>query len=243
MKNKLTVSLMGSLLFAFGALAQETAEQAAPVYSMSLKQAWVYGGSLMWVLAAMSVFGLALVFYFVLFLRESQIAPRAVVRDISAHLKADELTEARRICEDNPSPFTTIVVTALDTLRNAPKSDVSFLRDTVEAEGARQADSINGLTQLLLDLAAIAPMVGLLGTVMGMLKAFGSIAADAAAARPVVLAAGVSQAIVTTIFGLLIAIPAMACYAYFRRQASRQIAGLEGAVSQVATSLIDRYGK
>ena len=80
----------------------------------------------------------------------------------------------------------------------------------------------------LSDLAAIAPLVGLLGTVLGMFQAFGGIANDlAASARPVVLAQGVSQAIVTTVFGLVVAIPCLVFHAILRRRTARRIAGLE----------------
>ena len=90
----------------------------------------------------------------------------------------------------------------------------------------------------MLALATIAPLLGLLGTVLGMLTAFGSVASDIASAKPVVLAAGVSQALVTTIFGLFVAIPCMVFYAWFRRRVSRQIANLEAAASELVTALI-----
>lgn len=97
-----------------------------------------------------------------------------------------------------------------------------------EAEGARIAREANAAVDWLADVAAIAPLVGLLGTVLGMFKAFGGIASDVAAgAKPVVLAQGVSQAIVTTIFGLAIAIPCLLCHAYFRRRAMKRIAEIE----------------
>ena len=73
-----------------------------------------------------------------------------------------------------------------------------------------------------------------------MLKAFGSIAQDVAAAKPVILAQGVSQAIITTIFGLIVAIPCMVFYAYFRRRVSRMVALLEMAATEVMTLLITR---
>ena len=77
-------------------------------------------------------------------------------------------------------------------------------------------------------LAGALSRVGLLGTVLGMFRAFGGIATDVAAgAKPVVLAQGVSQAIVTTIFGLAIAIPCLLCHAYFRRRAMKRIAEIE----------------
>ena len=82
----------------------------------------------------------------------------------------------------------------------------------------------------LADIAAIAPLVGLLGTVLGMFQAFGGIASDVAAgAKPVVLAQGVSQAIVTTIFGLVVAIPTLVFHAIFRRRAQKRIGEIEAA--------------
>ena len=96
------------------------------------------------------------------------------------------------------------------------------------AEGGRIADAMMSSVDWLADIAAIAPLVGLLGTVLGMFQAFGGIASDVSAgAKPVVLAQGVSQAIVTTIFGLVVAIPSLAAYAVFRRRAQRRIGEIE----------------
>ena len=96
------------------------------------------------------------------------------------------------------------------------------------AEGGRIAARAYAAVDWLADIAAIAPLVGLLGTVLGMFQAFGGIASDVSAgAKPVVLAQGVSQAIVTTIFGLIVAIPSLAAYAVFRRRAQRRIGEIE----------------
>ena len=96
------------------------------------------------------------------------------------------------------------------------------------AEGGRIADAMMSSVDWLADIAAIAPLVGILGTVLGMFQAFGGIASDVSAgAKPVVLAQGVSQAIVTTIFGLIVAIPSLAAYAIFRRRAQKRIAEIE----------------
>ena len=96
------------------------------------------------------------------------------------------------------------------------------------AEGGRIADAMMSSVDWLADIAAIAPLVGLLGTVLGMFQAFGGIASDVSAgAKPVVLAQGVSQAIVTTIFGLIVAIPSLAAYAVFRRRAQKRTAEIE----------------
>jgi biopolymer transport protein ExbB/TolQ len=103
------------------------------------------------------------------------------------------------------------------------------------AEGGRIAERMTAAVDWLADIAAIAPLVGLLGTVLGMFKAFGGIASDVAAgAKPVVLAQGVSQAIVTTIFGLVVAIPCLLAYAFFRRRAMKRIAEIEERADEVS---------
>ena len=68
----------------------------------------------------------------------------------------------------------------------------------------------------LADIATVAPMVGLLGTVLGMIQAFNVIAFQTAVVKPILLAGGVSKAMVTTAGGLIVAIPIMIFYAYFR---------------------------
>lgn len=103
-----------------------------------------------------------------------------------------------------------------------------------EAEGARIAERAYAAVDWLSDIAAIAPLVGLLGTVLGMFQAFGGIASDVAAgAKPMVLAEGVSKAIVTTIFGLVVAIPCLLMHAVFRRRAAANVAALEEKADEV----------
>ncbi len=238
---------MAGFVFGLGIISELCAQSADPTtaaegaqsaYGMTFREAWQHGGWVMWVLAGMSVFAVALVFYFMTALRNGAIVPRELVSDILAKVRSNDLSEARRLSDRHPCPFSAIVQATLDCLRNVPQCDVNLLRGAAEAEGARQAESIQGQTQLLLDVATIAPLLGLLGTVLGMLRAFSSVAHDVASAKPVVLASGVSQAIVTTIFGLIVAIPCMAFYAWFRRRAGRQISNLEAATSEVVTSII-----
>ena len=249
MKTRMIPGMLACMGTVSCALAQTAAEAttAAPASlqaaGMSLKQAWEYGGWIMWVLAGVSVIALAMVLYFMTALRSNAIVPRALLTDVLAKIRANELNEVRRLCDRRPSPLSAVILTALDCLRNEPQCDVALLRDTAESEGSRQAESIQSQTEFLLDIATIAPLLGLLGTVLGMLVAFGSVASDVAAANPVVLAHVVSQAIVTTIFGLIVAIPCMAFYAWFRRRASRQISNLEAATSEVITAIIGMGSK
>ena len=226
--------------------AAEAAVAAAPAgsasYGMSLAEAWGAGGFIMWVLLGLSILMVALVIYFLCVLRSGAVAPRRLQSEVRNYLIEGDEGAARRLCEDHPSAFSSVALAALDCIRATQGGeDLQLLRDIVESEGARQADSMQSQAQLLLDLSAIAPMLGLLGTTLGMLKAFGAVAQDVmVAAKPVILAQGVSQAIITTIFGLVVAIPCMAAYAFFRRRASKLVGQLELASAEIVTAIAAR---
>ena len=136
---------------------------------MTFAEAWGYGGWLMWVLLAMSIAGLACCVYFILTLRADNVAPLRLRRDLPKYLMGDDPEEARRLCEDAPSPLAAVMLATLDAIRNAPHAGAPLIAQVAGSEGRRQAELIEGRTQWLLDIATIAPMVGLLGTVIGML--------------------------------------------------------------------------
>ena len=196
--------------------------------AITLKQAWVYGGPLMWVLAGLSVLALAKILVLLIAQRRGGLAPRSLVSDVFSRLQAKDYGETRRLCDRRPCAFSTLVLAALDAVRGTAPGAKPPVAQAVETAGAHVAERLQASVDWLADLAAIAPLVGLLGTVLGMFQAFGGIANDLAAnARPVVLAQGVSQAIVTTVFGLVVAIPCLLAYAFLRRRTARRIAGLE----------------
>ncbi|HMO03557.1 MAG TPA: MotA/TolQ/ExbB proton channel family protein [Kiritimatiellia bacterium] len=213
------------------------ATATATAETMTWAQILDAGGVLIYVLAAMSVIGLALVIYFVLVLRREQIAPAKLQDELRAHLAKGDFVGAEKTCLARPCALAAIALAAIRHKLRVGSTEPGQLRETMEGEGGRQATLIQNQTQYLLDIAIIAPMVGLLGTVMGMLKAFNSVALDMARARPLALAEGVSQALITTVAGLIVAIPAMVAYAYFRNRASRLISDLEAASADLAAEL------
>ena len=195
---------------------------------ITFTEAWNYGGPLMWVLAAMSVLALMIFFYLLLAHRKGALAPAVQVSDVLKRLSEGEDAEARRLCECRPTAFAVLALAAMDARQEMVAGRPSNGRNAIETAGGHLAARLNGTVDYLADLAALAPLVGLLGTVLGMFQAFGGSASDLAAnARPVVLAQGVSQAIVTTIAGLVVAIPALALHALLRRRTARRIAMLE----------------
>lgn len=195
---------------------------------MTLAQAWNYGGPLMWVLAALSVIALAIVLYLLFAQRREALMPRTLMSDVFSKLQVGDHGEAKRLCDRRPCAFAALALAALDAARGAAQGQQVDVSQAVETAGAHVAEQLQASVDWLADIAAIAPLVGLLGTVLGMFQAFGGIANDIAAnAKPVVLAAGVSQAIITTVFGLVISIPCLAFHAFLRRRTAKRIAGLE----------------
>ncbi|MBR3087205.1 MAG: MotA/TolQ/ExbB proton channel family protein [Kiritimatiellae bacterium] len=224
--------------------ATSGASTASAVYGMSFAEAWNSGGWIMWVLLGVSVFAVMLVIYFMFAFRESAVVPRRLVASVRESILEGDDVAARRLCEGRGGAFASVATVALDCVRaTSGGSDDELLRDLVRSEGSRFAESMQSQAQLLLDLSAIAPMIGLLGTTLGMLQAFGSIAQDVLlAAKPVILAQGVSKAIVTTIAGLLVAIPCMFAYAIFRRRVASLAGRLEAASAEIVTAIAARKG-
>jgi biopolymer transport protein ExbB len=205
--------------------------------SVTFSELFDRGGPLMWPLAALSVLAVAFVIYGFIAMREEQVVPRNLRRELLARLRTGSLREARAACGETACPMSEIALAALDYLETEDV-DPRLLKDLIEGEGARQAVSIQQQTQWLLDIAVIAPMVGLLGTVFGMIRAFNVVALDLAKAKPMLLAAGVSEALITTAAGLIIGIPAMAFHSYLRSRANKLISRLESVSTEILTLLL-----
>ena len=174
------------------------------------------------------VLALATVMYLLVAHRRGALAPRTLMSDVFSKLQVGDHGEARRLCERRPCAFASITLAALDAARGTPAGQRANVSTAIETAGAHVAERLQASVDWLADLAAIAPLVGLLGTVLGMFQAFSGIASDLAAnARPVVLAQGVSQAIVTTAFGLAVSIPCLIFHALLRRRTAKRIASLE----------------
>lgn len=236
--------VIGAWLFLCLALPMITwaaeAEGEAMRQSMTLLEIIQTGGWIMYVLGLMSIGGLALIVYFFIVLRPEQITPKKFTAELGNMLSSGRWDAARLACQNQPTPIGAVTLAALDYAENVDNPQPELMKEIIEGEGGRQAALVQNQTQYLLDIGVIAPMIGLLGTVLGMLTAFNAIALDIARAKPIVLAAGVSQALVTTAAGLLVGIPAMIFYSYFRGRTSRLIARLETVSAEILTQLIQK---
>ncbi|MCX7819012.1 MAG: MotA/TolQ/ExbB proton channel family protein [Kiritimatiellae bacterium] len=219
------------------ALADEPTATDAATRMMTLREILEAGGALMYVLGALSVAALASILYLAVTLRPAAVAPADLLHDLREMLGAGRREEARLACRRSRSALAAIGETALTWLQRNEGGDPAMLKEVMEGEGSRQAALLQNSTQYLHDIAVIAPMVGLLGTVIGMLRAFNAVALDLARARPMTLAAGVAQALITTAAGLIVGIPAMAFYSYFRGRVAKLTAQLETAAADLLAIL------
>jgi biopolymer transport protein ExbB len=121
----------------------------------------------------------------------------------------------------------------LDFATKNPAASAAAIREVAETEGSRVASSLNHRIVYLADIATLSPMLGLLGTVFGIINSFGVLGSNTTQPRPMLLAHGVSEALVSTASGLVIGIVAMAFYAIFRGKVAAMISDLESATSHI----------
>lgn len=198
------------------------------------------GGPLMYPLAFMSIAGLAMVVYGFLTLTRRRVIPHEFVKDLVMMLTYHRYAEARKACEKNGSPAAAIALAGIDYIERVEEPDADMMKEVLQGEGARQASMMQTQISFIMDLAVIAPMVGLLGTVTGMLQAFQGLSMHLSTTTPVQLVDGISNALITTVGGLVVGIPAMAFFSFFRARSTRLIGNLEVMATELLTVMVKR---
>lgn len=198
------------------------------------------GGALIYALAVMSVAGLAMVVYGFMTLTRRRVIPQEFVKDLIMMLTYHRYAEARKACEKNGSPAAAIALAGIDYIERVEEPDADMMKEVLQGEGARQASMMQTQISYIMDLAVIAPMVGLLGTVTGMLQAFQGLSMHLSTTTPVQLVDGISNALITTVGGLVVGIPAMAFFSFFRARSTRLIGNLEVMATELLTVMVKR---
>lgn len=193
------------------------------------------GGVLMIPIGACSVILLVFVFERATSLRRSRIIPRPFVRRFLEQVRDEEIdqTEALQLCRSNGSPVAAVLLAAVKKWgRSAVEVEQAILD-----EGERTANQLRKYLRLFNGISTITPLLGLLGTVLGMIRAFNEISGSDAMGRPEMLAGGISQALLTTAAGLSVAIPALCAYLYFTGRVDKLIIELD-TIGQKAVDLL-----
>ncbi len=239
---------LGTAVFTLASVAAASAQTAGAADATqagggTLWEVVLSGGPVMVPLAALSVVGVALVLVYLFTLRPGAVVTGQYMATADALLRKGDFLGLLAISNRHPEAVARIMQRTLDFLTRHPEASLEEAREIAMTEGTRQAAALNQRIVYLADIGTIAPMLGLFGTVLGMIKSFSVVANDIAASRPLLLASGVSEALVTTAAGLVIGIPAMMFYAYFRGQVQTLIAELEAASTQLMALLSVAFKK
>ncbi|CAN5473880.1 MotA/TolQ/ExbB proton channel family protein [soil metagenome] len=200
--------------------------------SMSILDIIVRGG---WAMIPIGFFSVLTVFLFVermvVLKRTRRTDPERFSRAVADYVQAGDVNGAIGYCSAEDSPVSRIIRSGLDRLGRP----IGEIQDAVQSAGRREAFLLEKRTDLIASSAAIAPMVGFLGTVTGMIQAFQAIQSLQGQVNPSVLAGGIWEALVTTAAGLLVGVVALFAYNFLINRINRRIHELE----QVSTDFID----
>ncbi len=182
----------------------------------------VQGGVVMYVLVALSILALTIIFERSWSLRRGIVLPVKEVQDIEASVRAGNVDEAMRQCSENNTAMSRILWVALKN-RGVNRA---VMKEILEEVGRQEVAHLERYIGVLGVVAAISPLLGLLGTVIGMIEVFQVISIEGVG-KADVLAGGISKALNTTAAGLTVAIPALVGYRYFESRVNRFVVEIE----------------
>ena len=190
------------------------------------------GGWVMYPLILASLTALALTLERLWILRREKVMPRAFLASVSDLLARRQYDQVALISGPGDSPSARLVGLALKMGGRRR----SHFRDSLEEAGRREAQELTAHLGILNLVASVAPLLGLLGTVSGMIRAFNAIAVDGVG-NPGLLAGGISEALLTTAAGLSLAIPTLVVHRALLSRAERLISELEELASDLLEAL------
>jgi biopolymer transport protein ExbB len=203
----------------------------------------IAAGPIMIPLVVLSIFSLMLVIAYFLTIRRGAVVSNGYMATADALLRKRDYLGLLAISNRHGEAIARVVQRVLEFTTKNPNADFQQVREIAETEGTRVASSLNNKVIYLADIGMLAPLIGLLGTVIGIIRSFGALGADLGTARYALLSKGISEALINTSAGLAIGIPAMIFYAFFRGRAQRLISDLESAVTHVLALLSVQYNK
>lgn len=234
MKKKPNNNLIRALLLAAaGSLFLAASAQAADAEThKSLLDLYREGGVVMHLIALCSIATLALGAYCGIMFRRGKILPPALVSRLSELMAQRDLAAAYEVCEANPGPLTHALSSAL-TKANYERDmfNKGAMENAVADDCFRAETKMMVVVNYLNTFAVLAPMIGLLGTVSGMITSFSALTAGKAEATD--LAKGIGEALICTGGGLFLAIPAMFLYFFFRGMVSTNMSDVHKTLSHM----------
>ncbi|MFB0527062.1 MAG: MotA/TolQ/ExbB proton channel family protein [bacterium] len=191
------------------------------------------GGIMMYPLFLASVLALAIIINKFQVLSRGRTGERELMGRIKGLVNQKRVEQAVAVCNNSKGPVASILQAGLSQYDKGQKA----MEDAFEAQASEEVPLLESYLPALATIAAVSTLMGFTGTVIGMIRAFDSIAA-ASATSPAIVASGISEALITTATGLLIAIPTLLFYRYFVHRVDRFVSEIERYCKELVRILI-----
>ncbi|MGE5796866.1 MAG: MotA/TolQ/ExbB proton channel family protein [Ignavibacteria bacterium] len=196
---------------------------------MDLLSMFLKGGVIMWPILLCSIIGLAVIIDRYIVLRKAKINVPAFMVRIRGSIKKKDISGAIGYCMEEKSPIANIVRKGLKKYKLGHER----VKEAIENAGSQEVSKLEKGLPVLATVAGIAPLLGFLGTVTGMISAFMIIEELQGTVNPSDLAGGIWEALITTAFGLMVGIPALAFYNYFLNAVKKLVGDMEAVANDV----------
>lgn len=202
------------------------------------------GGPMMYPLGILSVITVLLILMFSLSIRRNSIVSDRFMNSADLMIRKRDYLGLVTFSHRHNQCMARIVQKTLDFIASNPGMPFENVREVTQTEGSRQSSMLTSRITYLSEIGAIAPMIGLLGTVIGMIKAFMEISdGSKQGVREMGLAEGVSEALIATASGLAISILAFVFYSIFRSRVQKYICELEAAATHLVALLHAEFAR
>lgn len=206
------------------------------IWQMNPWKLFTAGGPIMWPILISSIWALAVIIEKLWFLRRIRIDADNFLRDVLEKIKQQKIEEAIHECDVTPSPIGQILKSGI-LKQGHPRQEI---KEAIEDASLYEIPLVEKNLSSLATIAHVSPLLGLLGTVTGMVRCFQTIQLKATSAHPVSpgdLAGGIWEALLTTVFGLVVAIPAFIAYNYLVNRVNGIILDMERAAIELVNLL------
>ncbi|MBU8921586.1 MAG: MotA/TolQ/ExbB proton channel family protein [Bacteroidales bacterium] len=224
-------------------VAQEVADMAerqrlgVVLYNLKhsgIGEKYVQGGNFMHALLIASIIGVVFIIERLFTLARARVNIRRLMNDVLVTMRSEGVDGAMKVCERTRGPIAAVLHSGL--LRSGRGPDA--VKEAIETAGGIETSFLERGLVAIATVAQVAPLLGFLGTVSGMISAFAAIAgAEQVSAK--VVASGIEEALITTATGLIVAIPASISHSFFVSQIDRFVLEMEEASAELVNELIE----
>ncbi len=191
------------------------------------------GGPVMYFILLCSLIAAVIIIERLIYFRRIRVDEDALLARLRASLAKGQAEEALALCEAHPSPIANLMRVGIEN-RRQPKQ---VIREAILDAASLEVPRLERFLSMLSTVGNLATLLGLLGTVTGNIKSFGVIGQLGVVGDPGLLARGIAEALLTTAFGLIVAIPVVFCYNFLVTRVNGMITRLESRVNQLVSLL------